>query len=343
MEADLDEANRARNQCVLRGPYTTQGHELCKALMRVNTRRAEITGKLEKIADQPFDLSLIGLAFLSAGALAADSHESTLAGLGILSATTIGLRQYASSRSRRSAYLAGFGGLGCLSEASSHLLWDDSWFYRLRSYRRLLGETMGVLAQAAEESTDQDLRQRAAALQQSSMTSMQLADQAVAQYAALGTRIDGKREEILAAMHGLIDDSRGDVGAIVTSILNAQSVKQAKNEQVDDAQEEVEDTATENAASGPAATMAVSAVVSAIGVEPSRVVPIPDIGTKLADVAAMAAREMPDVQGEGVSGKQARAKLTAAIATVIQSMREIAYIAPRYIKATNEVDACVIG
>ena len=224
---------------------------------------------------------------------------------------------------RRSAYILGNRSLSCLREATEGLLWDDGSFYSLRRYRSALGGAHAKMAQYATAlGSDDPLYAKYAALDQAVSDSIALADEAVAAYGALGTMVDARRVELVAAMRARVERSRGDINDIVASIQRAEAVKQVQNQAVDERAEDVARTAAQNS------------------VDPATPSLIESLAT---------GSESPDTQAESAAASSVSILqnsspgngLRDSIAAAAYAMQRIATISPRYVKAQNNVASCI--
>lgn len=346
--------------CALGKPLTNQGISLCYALYVSDLYRDEIELQLRKTRIEPYDYSQIALAVLSAGALAASSHISVLETLGISVATAVGLKTYANVPGARSARQAAIEGLSCISAASGHLVWDDRWFFAMRSYRHALHSAVSDSAPYVMETKNSNRLKNYTTLKIAAINSISLADDALIQYAALGKRVSLQRSKTLTDMQDLIDSSRGDVSSIVNSIVAAKAIQLTSNQEVDKVAQDAATSAADATPTTPAAAGAQGSLEE--GIEESSkplnsndqpaapnmevndtngVSNETDSQKYLDDIEAST---MPRLVNEIVNKNyiDSTDKLDAYMGIMSSSIQGIATIAPRYIKATIDVAACVI-
>ena len=281
-------------------------------------------------------MAQIALAVLSAAAIAADSHMSVLEGLGIGLATTQGIRTYTNTANNRIAWGLATTQLSCLDEASRHLLWDDAWFFQLRALRGSLNNATGILAGLRARSTNEELGKRADAILSEATNAIEMSDQAIQGYAQLAPRIDRHRVLIVSSMQNSIESAR-DIESIVRSITSAQAVSAQANTAVDSAADAVRDAASQNTSSGAAgaaATQAADANSADLAQQMLQTeLMVSDISSNIGSMTITKARKTSALGDEE--------RLATLLDAIGLSMRRIANISPRYLKANNDVAACV--
>lgn len=310
-------------------PKTYQARELCRALQRVDQRRSELAEEVTKSPSTFLDYSQLGLALLGAGALAADSHISVLEGLGIVTAGVVGFKAYSNDQARHSIYALGMNGLTCIKASSSHLLWDDRWYFRMRYYRYALVNSNSNAASLAD-SASAPLQDKYKNLSEIVRETLTLADKATLSYSAIASVVDGSLINIVNEAQKREYASRADASEIASKILNAQAIKRQENEALDKESEDLQKTAASNTPTTTAASNAMSIVEAKITTEVNK-----DIAssTTMKDVDPTKAVTM-------LAGTTTDEKMAEALAVMAKSVQEITYIAPRYIKSVNETAAC---
>lgn len=340
----------------LGGPKTSQGDALCHALMGVKQRQGEISAKLADLSNQSFDYSLMGLAVLSVGAIAADAHVSVLEGLGITAAGVAGLRSYAGVAGRRSALARGLESLQCLDTQSTHLLWNDSSFYEMRSARKVLNASMaGIDSHLTDSGINEELRGRANDVNSAGVKARELADEAIQAYAALGGVVKTRRDTIVAELQGVAESSRGNVNEIVSSILSAERVKAERINGVEEKKEGIVKLAGKGTPTTSQAAHAQAEAATEIR---------GDANNAMSNAVATRSKALSSESGNSSSSKPLVAgftstgsldkninvlinkasnsedRLNSAMAITAYSARLISEIAPQYITAKAGVEAC---
>ena len=325
--------------CNLGGPHSTQGHRLCNSLLHVQEIVGNIQNRASTSTSSAFDITRIGLAILSAAAIAADSHVSVLEGLGIAFATSQGLQTYRNLGASRVAWGTAAARLSCLDQSTRALLWDDSWYFEMRRLRASLHNAMGDLAGFEAVATNSTLKKQATDILSAAGEAMTLADDAVKAYAALAPAVDLARVQIVAAMQTEISEAR-DVEGAVQSILAARAIQSEREAELQEEVEQVEEAADQGStgsgqesidqpATMAAATMLVEMAEATNGLKPLAL--SSRITSKVAELTFNGAKvkATPDVL------------LAAALKSIAGSMKQIANIAPRYTQAQISVEACV--
>lgn len=352
--------------CTIGKPATNQGMSLCYELYVSEQYRIEVESQLRKTRIEPYDYTQIALGVLSAGAVAASSHISLLETLGISLATVVGLKTYANVPGSRSARQAAIEGLSCISSTTGHLLWDDRWFFAMRRYRYALHSAVSDSAPYINRVTNSDRLKDYTTLKTAAINSISLADNALIQYAALGKRVSLQRSKTLTDMHDLIDSSRGDVSTIVNSIIAAKAIQQTSNQQVDIVAENAAAAAADATPETPAAAVAQESLeVSILGTQMSSINnndPKPLVETEGEDGNKKGGNEVLNDEGKknfkddvdaysmpvlvnkivNTNNTGSKDKLDAYMGIISSSIQGIATIAPRYLKTTNDLAACVI-
>lgn len=340
----------------LGGPKTSQGDSLCHALIGVKQRQGEIADKLADLSNQGFDYSLMALAVLSVGAIAADSHVSVLEGLGITTAGVAGLRSYAGVAGRRSALARGLESLQCLDTQTTHLLWNDSSYYEMRSARNALNASLaGIDSHLTNSGINEELRSRANDVNSAGVKARELADEAIQAYAALGGLVETRRDTIVAELQGVAESSRGNVNEIVSSILSAERVKADRINGVEDKKVEIENLAekgsptTSEAANAQAeaateiradANSAMSKVIASRSEEFSSESANLSSGTALVTGPTYTGSLDSNINVLINKAGNSEARLKSAMAITAYSARLISEIAPQYIAAKAGIEAC---
>lgn len=317
--------------CTIGRPATTQGMSLCYELYVSEQYRKKIETQLRKTRIEPYDYTQITLGILSAGAVAASSHISLLETLGISLATAVGLKTYANVPGSRSARQAAIEGLSCIASSSGHLLWDERWFFAMRRYRYALHTAVSDSASHINDTTNSSRIKDYATLRATAVNSLSLADNALIDYAALSGRVLLQRSKTITDMHDLIDSGRGDVTTIVNSIIAAKAVQGTSNQVVDTEAEDSAKVAADATPETPAAAIAQENFEGSIARKVKLSSDDPD------------ATDIPRLVNEIVNTNNAsKDKLDAYMGIMSSSIQGIATIAPRYLKAANDVAACVI-
>jgi hypothetical protein len=247
-----------QSDCVIGGPQSTQGHELCQALIIVDGNARDLGKKILGTDGKAFDAAQLLLAVLSAGALASDSHISLIEGLALGTGSVVAFQQWDGAVTRRFAYKNATSRLHCLKRETVSLLWEENSWYELRRKRRMIIELIGVLeaeVQKAKATPGADTTSagsfvvRAENMIVAAKKSLDFIEKSVRDYSSMASLVMEKRMDILTQIKIDTDVSNADLQTLVQGIMNSVETKEKKEEDIQQEAESISETAKQNTGS----------------------------------------------------------------------------------------------
>ena len=336
--------------CEYGKPRTSQGNKLCHELYVTDEYRKKIEANLKKTTNETYDYPQILLAVLGSAALAASSHVSVLESLGILTAATIGLKSYSNVAETRGAERLAIDNLHCIAKSTSHLIWDDRWYYSMLSQRYLLYQALVDSASIAEEIDNTEQKTAYLKLTSAANKALELADNAKIAYGGMSHLAAQQRSKTLSGMQDLFESTRGDISSIVSNITNAKAISASAIKATQETTAEIEKETAENtptseaSANGKVKTQAsVSESVDDSDKE-KRLIETPSKALLSEIKSTSLASPKKDYEfllRDGTENFNSR-KLDYYSGIISEATVGITSIAPRYINASSALSACVI-